>query len=75
MYFCAVQKRCEFAVGAFSDYKCQTQVDFPTEASRPQRSLSLIAPVKMTHRDFESVLLLIPLFDHFPAFHFHDVKQ
>lgn len=70
MYFCAVQKRCEFTVGAFSNYKCQTQVEFPTKASHLQRSLSVIAPVKMTHREIESVLLLIPLFDHFPAFHF-----
>lgn len=33
--FLAAQKKCEFTVGAFSCYKCQTQtqVDFPTEAS------------------------------------------
>lgn len=55
MYFCAVQKRCEFTVGAFSYCKCQaqTQVDFPTEGSHFDRSLSIIAPAKVMHRENE----------------------
>lgn len=52
LYSRAVQKRCEFAVGASSSSECQAQpqVEFPTEASPLERSLSIIAPAEVTQR-------------------------
>lgn len=59
LYFRAVQKRCEFTVGASGYYKCQaqTQVDFPTDASRLEHSLSIIEPAKVTHRENQDNVL------------------